>query len=120
MTELRLIGGIDDFIFIKSQKVILPLKKAEKIIKVKATPKRKAHKRRITFEGKGEEDKIKSSLDPDNLVDIKLLGDSGIPGLMGGMHEGETYICKFKDGSSSIHKTMDEVDIIGEIGTYQT
>ena len=93
--------------------------KKEKIIRVKGTSKRKAHKRRITFEGKEKESIVKSSLDPDNLVEIKSFEDSGI-NVVAGMHESETYICKFNDESRSIHKTMKKGDIIGEVGTYET
>ena len=61
----------------------------------------------------------KSSLDPDNLVEINSIYDAGIE-IVGGIHEEETFICKFKDGSSSIHKVMDKIDIIGEVGSYET
>jgi hypothetical protein len=36
------------------------------------------------------------------------------------MHENETYICRFKDGSLAIHKTMKAGDIVGEVGAYET
>ena len=61
----------------------------------------------------------KSSLHPDNLSEIKSLSESGIPGLVGGIHAEETFVCKFKDGSSALHKVMDPCDIIGEIGAYE-
>jgi len=60
----------------------------------------------------------KSSLDKDNLVEIKSFEDSGM-NIVPGVHEEETYICKFKDGSAAIHKTMDQGSIIGEVGTYE-
>ena len=62
----------------------------------------------------------KSSLHPDNLQGIDDLNESGIVGLVGGIHEAETYICRFKDGSQAIHKTMQAGDIAGEIGAYET
>ena len=62
----------------------------------------------------------KSNMHIDNLIKIKSLEDSGISGLVGGMHEGETYIVQFKDGSQAIHKTMLMGDIIGEVGAYET
>ncbi len=60
----------------------------------------------------------KSSLDPVNLTEINSLEDSGI-NIIGGIHEEETFICKFKDGSSAIHKVMMAGDIAGEVGTYE-
>lgn len=60
----------------------------------------------------------KSSLDVDNLTEINPLEDSGI-NIVGGVHEEDTYICKFKDGSSAIHKVMMAGDIAGEVGTYE-
>ena len=60
----------------------------------------------------------KSSLDKNNLIEIKSLTDSGI-NIVGGIHDEDTYICKFKDGSSAIHKTMMVGDIAGEVGSYK-
>jgi uncharacterized cupredoxin-like copper-binding protein len=61
----------------------------------------------------------KSSLHPDNFQIIDEINDSNIPGLVGGIHEMETYICRFKDGSQSIYKTMLPGDIVGEVGAYE-
>ena len=177
-------------------------KKAEKIISVKGTSKRKAHKRKITFEGKVKEPEItklsgkeltewqewqqyykdklfrpsisphddyysqailvgkspehtktlisiyqardpssmgvdlvadfeelyqrtkgdvpkKHKMDPINLVEIKPIDESGIPGLVGGIHKKETFICKFEDESKAIHKVMINRKIAGEVGAYE-
>jgi len=61
----------------------------------------------------------KSLMVPDNLVEIKSLYDAGIE-VVGGIHGSNTFICKFKDGSSAIHKVMNQGDIIGEVGAYNT
>ena len=102
----------------KAEKTTISISKAEKTIKVKATHKRKAHKRVIHFEGKELEKKIKSPLDPDNLTEIKSLEDCGI-NIVGGIHEDETFICKFKGNESAIHKVMPLGDVAGETGTYK-
>ena len=122
----RLEGDISDFIFIESPKIILPISKAEKgthigIVTVHGktkTFKRKQRVGRKVVIKKPEIVEEKSSLDKDNLVEIKSFEDSGI-NIVPGVHEEETYICKFKDDSSAIHKTMDKGSIIGEVGTYE-
>lgn len=120
----RIEGSLDDFIFKGPFKITLPIKKSERgthtgLVRVKREGKVFTRKQRVGRKvviKKG----IKSSLHPDNLQDIKSLEDSGIVGLVGGIHEEETFICKFKDGSSAIHKVMNKGDIIGEIGAYET
>lgn len=118
----RLEGSLDDFIFIKSNKITLPIKKSERgthtgLVRVKREGKVFTRKQRI---GRKEKEIKKSSLHSDNLQEIKSLEDSGIVGVVGGIHEEETFICKFKDGSSAIHKVMQKGDIIGEVGAYET
>jgi hypothetical protein len=116
----RLEGSLDDFIFIESPKVII--KKGERGTHVKLVTvhgKTKIFKRKQRVGRKDKEVK-KSSLHPDNLQRINDLHESGIIGIVGGMHENETYICRFKDGSLAIHKTMKAGDIVGEVGTYET
>ena len=60
----------------------------------------------------------KHSLHIDNLTEIKSLTESGIPSLIAGLHEEDTYICKFKNKSQAIHKTILPSQIVGEVGTY--
>jgi hypothetical protein len=134
MNKSRLEGSIDDFVFTKSLiKVILPLKKVErgthtKLITVHRAGKTFKRKQRV---GRKEKDEVstpkreikeikKSSLHPDNLIEISDINETIVVDLIGGIHEDETYICQFKDGSKAIHKTMMLGDITGEVGTYET
>ena len=70
----------------------------------------------------GKKDKLKiptkSSLDLDNLVEIKSIYED--TDIKPGIHAGDSFICKFKDGSSGIHKVMRKIDIHGEVGAYRT
>lgn len=118
----RLEGSLDDFVFMESPKVVLSLKKTErgthvKLVTVHGKTKTFKRKQRV---GRKEKEVKKSSLHPDNLQGIDDLNESGIVGLVGGIHEAETYICRFKDGSQAIHKTMRIGDIVGEVGAYET
>lgn len=116
----RLEGSLDDFVFIKPK--VLKLKKAERGTHVKLVTVHRGGKvfQRKQRVGRKEKEVVKkSSLHPDNVQGINDLNESGIVGLVGGIHEMETYIVQFKDGSQAIHKTMMKGDIAGEVGAYE-
>ena len=76
-----------------------------RIINVKGTSKRVAHKRKIP------DGKLK-----DNIVSVKSLADLG---MTGGIHESYTFLITYKDESHSIYKVMPERNIKGEVTAYE-
>ena len=86
-----------------------------RLIHVKATPKHKAYTRRIEEAKPKEEVVSRSGMIPENVEKVSTLNDLG---MSGGMHDQESFIVKFKDGSNAMYKTTDEGAIIGEVSTY--
>lgn len=68
----------------------------------------------------GRKEEIKSpekstSMTLENVEKVLTLSEFGVEG---GLHDEESYVVKFKDGSTGLYKTMDEGFIIGETSTY--
>lgn len=97
------------------------LNKGEKVIKVKATSKRKAHYRTIE-EADDKPDVMESEsiikkilMTKDNIKSTKTAAGAELPM---SVHIGNITLCEFKDGGKGIYKTSNnEMNIIGEIGS---
>jgi len=73
----------------------------------------KPHKRRI--KDIIPKEKEHTYMTKNNVKEIITLNDFGI---IGGMHDDNSYIIKFNNGSAGIYKIMKKGDIIGETSTY--
>ena len=94
------------------------LQKAIKVVHVKATPKRKAHTRRIQVpDEKPEVKEEKSAMSPDNVEEIQSLEDIGISG---NQHDEESFIVRFKNKSQALYKTIEPIGVAGEVNAFRT
>jgi len=102
---------------VKIEFAIEDLQKAIKIVHVKATPKRKAHTRRIQVPDKEPDaKKEKSTITPDNIKRTRSLEDIGISG---NIHDGASFIVEFKDSSQALYKVMKPIEIAGEVNAFR-
>ena len=96
---------------------ITSLAKTEKRVWIKPTSKRKGHYRKVKGAKKVDVEKPKvSKMVPDSVEEIITLSDMGA---MGGYHQVNSFVLKFKDGSFAMYKTISEDAVFGEVSAYK-